>query len=360
MNFVQPYEIACIQPRAHRCPADPTGRDEAIAKNLTRQLELIDYATAFGRSNVKIAVLPEYGINGAWEERSVEEWIRCALEIPNPWTDLLAEKARERNLYICANMLEKDSEWPGRFFNTSFIIDPRGEIILKHWKHNHNAFLLPYTSPCDVYDEFIRRYGREALFPVVDTPLGRLGCLTCCECMFPELARCTVFNGAEVILHPTSEFQDQITETTDFLKIARAVDTVSYWVSANIGEYANAARGLGASRGRSLIIDYMGQILAATPPGPGETTTRATVDINMLRYQRNRSISSGTVRTEMFSHEYAAAKGGWRSNLWLDQPIEGLDETRAVRQRNIRGNYESGVWPEPACDLDQDVVSVRE
>lgn len=64
MNFVQPYEIACIQPRAHRCPADPTGRDEAIAKNLTRQLELIDYATAFGRSNVKIAVLPEYGING--------------------------------------------------------------------------------------------------------------------------------------------------------------------------------------------------------------------------------------------------------------------------------------------------------
>lgn len=129
-------------------------------------------------------------------------------------------------------------------FNTSFIIDPRGEIILKHWKHNHNAFLLPYTSPCDVYDEFIRRYGRKALFPVVDTPLGRLGCLTCCECMFPELARCTVFNGAEVILHPTSEFQDQITETTDFLKIARAVDTVSYWVSANIGEYANAARGL--------------------------------------------------------------------------------------------------------------------
>ena len=130
-------------------------------------------------------------------------------------------------------------------FNTSFIIDPRGEIILKHWKHNHNAFLLPYTSPCDVYDEFIRRYCRKAPFPVVDTPLGRLGCLTCCECMFPELARCTVFNGAEVILHPTSEFQDQITETTDFLKIARAVDTVSYWVSANIGEYANAARGAG-------------------------------------------------------------------------------------------------------------------
>ncbi len=64
MNFVQPYEIACIQPRARRCPADPKGRDEVIAKNLTRQLELIDYATAFGRGNVKIAVLPEYGING--------------------------------------------------------------------------------------------------------------------------------------------------------------------------------------------------------------------------------------------------------------------------------------------------------
>ena len=270
MNFVQPYEIACIQPRARRCPTDPKGRDEAIAKNLTRQLELIDYATAFGRSNVKIAILPEYGINGAWEERTVEQWINTALEIPNPWTDLLAEKAKDRNLYICANILEKDPAWPGRFFNTSFIIDPRGEIILKHWKHNHNAFLLPYTSPCDVYDEFILRYGREALFPVVDTPLGRLGCLTCCECMFPELARCTVFNGAEVILHPTSEFQDQITETTDFLKIARAVDTVSYWASANIGEYANAARGLGASRGRSLVIDYMDRSWPPLLPVPGK------------------------------------------------------------------------------------------
>ena len=103
-----PGHLSAINPT----PAGTTaltapGRDEAIAKNLTRQLELIDYATAFGRSNIKIAVLPEYGINGAWEERSVEEWIRCALEIPNPWTDLLAEKARERNLYICANMLEK-------------------------------------------------------------------------------------------------------------------------------------------------------------------------------------------------------------------------------------------------------------
>ena len=157
MTLVQPYAIACIQPQAHQCPSDPKGRDEAIGKNLMRQLELLDYSCAFGRGNVRIVVMPEYGINGAWQERTVEEWISTALEIPNPWTDLLAEKARLRNLYICANMLEKDPEWPGRFFNTSFIIDPRGEIILKHWKHNHNAFLLPYTSPCDVYDEFVRR-----------------------------------------------------------------------------------------------------------------------------------------------------------------------------------------------------------
>ncbi|MEE8445057.1 MAG: hypothetical protein V3S44_06880, partial [Alphaproteobacteria bacterium] len=48
------------------------------------------------------------------EERTVEEWINTALEIPNPWTDLLAEKAKDRNLYICANILEKDPAWPGR------------------------------------------------------------------------------------------------------------------------------------------------------------------------------------------------------------------------------------------------------
>jgi hypothetical protein len=178
--------------------------------------------------------------------------------------------------------------------------------------------------------------------------------------MFPELARCTVFNGAEVILHPTSEFQDQITEITDTLKCARAYDTVSYWASANIGEYLDAGRGVGASRGRSLVIDYFGKILTSTPPGPGETTTRATVDINILRYQRSQALSSGTIRTELFSHEYAAAKGGWRSNLWLDQPIVGLDETRERRRENIQENYQSGVWPEPALDVHQDIVTVRE
>ena len=49
MTLVQPYEIACIQPQAHQCPSDPRGRDEAIGKNLMRQLELLDYACAFGR-----------------------------------------------------------------------------------------------------------------------------------------------------------------------------------------------------------------------------------------------------------------------------------------------------------------------
>ena len=72
MTLVQPYEIACIQPQAHQCPSDPRGRDEAIGKNLMRQLELIDYACAFGRGNVKLVVMLEYGINGAWQERTVQ------------------------------------------------------------------------------------------------------------------------------------------------------------------------------------------------------------------------------------------------------------------------------------------------
>ena len=44
MTLIQPYEIACIQPQAHQCPSDPRGQDEAIGKNLMRQLELLDYA----------------------------------------------------------------------------------------------------------------------------------------------------------------------------------------------------------------------------------------------------------------------------------------------------------------------------
>ena len=68
-------------------------------------------------------------------------------------------------------------EWPERFFNVGFILDDRGELILTHYKTSPLFPVEHSVCPHDVYDWWIERYGRtlDAFWPVVDTPLGRLG-----------------------------------------------------------------------------------------------------------------------------------------------------------------------------------------
>lgn len=330
MEYIEPYEIALIQNAARQCPTDPAGKEEAISANIDRILTLIDHTVGSARSGVKVVVLPEYGINGAWEPRSFQEWLDTCVTIPSKWTDLLAAKARQYGLYLQANMFEVDPEWPGRFFNTSFIIDPKGEIVLKHWKHYNNANLMPYTTPADVYDAYVRKYGRENLFQVLKTPIGNFGALTCAEVMFPEMARCTTFNGAEILLHSTSEFQDEFTANHDSLKVTRAWENNVIFASANVGEFVAASRGRGASRGRSLIANFDGKIIAALAEGPGEATIRARVDIYALRHHRSKSFYCAIVRSEMTAEEYRHAIG-WPNNAWLDKPIESMAETRALR-----------------------------
>ena len=118
----------------------------------------------------------------------LEDWLRISTTIPGPYTDLLAEKAKQRKVWIAANMLEVHPDFPRRFFNASFIVDPAGKIVLKHWKNNNNTWVFPYTTPSDIYSAFIAKFGRENLFPVARTEIGNLGCLTCGELGFPENA----------------------------------------------------------------------------------------------------------------------------------------------------------------------------
>ena len=53
-----------------------------------------------------------------------------AISVPGEETDMLAAKAKQYGTYIAAQALENDPDWPDLFFNTGFIINPQGKIIL--------------------------------------------------------------------------------------------------------------------------------------------------------------------------------------------------------------------------------------
>src|SRR5215470_4563994 len=71
-----------------------------------------------------------------------------------------------------------------------FVIDPQGEIVLKHYK---TVPLLPVehsVTPHDVWDRWVELYGKtlDAFYPVADTEIGRLGFLMANEGSYPENA----------------------------------------------------------------------------------------------------------------------------------------------------------------------------
>ncbi|HWL42137.1 MAG TPA: nitrilase-related carbon-nitrogen hydrolase [Ilumatobacter sp.] len=339
------YEAAALQTRATAVSLhDAEQRDRDVRANLTRAFDLIDYVTAFGNSEVKLVVMPEYGINARWQKLSVDEWISICSTVPGPYTDLISAKAQQLKIFIAANMMEVHPDFPGRFFNTSFLVGPTGDILIKHWKNNNNAWVFPYTTPSDIYTEFVERYGRENLFPVAKTEIGNIGLLTCGELGFPENARCTMMNGAEILCHLTSEptnLSHGDVRNWESLRTARAYENKCYLVMANIGLYENTTRGLHGSHGDSAIHNFDGTVLNKVV-GPGETTIKGPIDLEALRRVRAKPFHPVTLRAEMYAKEYETYVG-WPNDGFADEPIESIEQTRAMFRDLVERRRELGI-----------------
>ena len=250
--------------------------------------------------------------------------------MPGPYTDILAKKAMERKVYIAANMLEIHDDFPGRFFNCSFLIGPDGKILIKHWKMNNNCWVFPYTTPPDIYSKFIAKYGREALFQVAKTDIGNIGLITCGELGFPENARCTMMNGAEILLHLTSEPNNMShgdVRNWQALRTARAYENKCYLAMANVGIFEGTLRGMHDSHGDSAIHYFDGSVLNKIS-GPGEATIKGPINLNDLRRARSKPFHPTVIRAELYAKEYESWPG-WPNDGFLETPIKSIADTRA-------------------------------
>lgn len=150
------------------CPAD---RSE-IAARTARQCQLVEqtlrgYAPFF---DVRLFVFPEFS-HAAPAYAAVEDLRRhLALPLPNEHTERYVHLCREHGCYLqTGTFLEIDERWPGHVFNTTLLIGPDG-ILSRYRKINPWIPWEVHTSPHDLLPDY-----DEDPFPVVDTPLGRLG-----------------------------------------------------------------------------------------------------------------------------------------------------------------------------------------
>lgn len=276
-----------IRYAAAACQTDlpnPHTRAE-MRTNTNRIVELIDAAVIGSQPflPVRLVVFPEFA-HAAPVYTSVEDLeSRLAVEIPNEHTERLHERARRHDIFIqSGSMIERDARWPGVLFNTTCLIGPDG-ILSRYRKVNPWIPFEVHASPHDVpgYDA--------PLFPVVDTPIGRLGCAICYDWLFPEVLRQLAANGAEVLIR-VSAYMDPwgATEPMNWWTLinrARALENMAFVVAANQG--ASLAHYPPYSwPGGSQVVDFEGRLLAEASPGPGERIVVAPIDISALRHER--------------------------------------------------------------------------
>ena len=357
--MIEPYNVACIQ-TSIRQVRDPATRDETIRENLYRSISLMEYASIrFGQP--KLVVLPEFYLTGADHlHRTIEQWTKVGVRIPGPETDVLGKAAQQFKMYIAGGTMEYDSEWPNRWFNSAFIIGPSGDVILRYRKHNGADVQghTTYSTPSGCHADYVGKYGEDGLFPVVETPIGKLGCLLCYDMNFPEVARALALRGAEVLIYPTGEPYGPHRDAWECSRRTRAYENCAYIISVNHGAYVGPVgekdfadspypifqeRREGEispvfrSHGHSEIVSFEGRVVTVVN-GPGEGVAQATIDIEALRERRAQVKLNilAQLRSSLYAETYDSIDA-FPLDRWRNKPIqnrrEGADATKSVIER---------------------------
>jgi formamidase len=314
---------------AAACQTDlpnPVGRGEMHA-NTDRMLAMIDDALLGAKPflPVRLVVFPEFAHSAPVFETVAELREKLAVPVPNDHTDRLVARAKQEGIYIqSGSMIETDPKYPDVVFNATCLVGPEG-ILYKYRKVNPWIPFEVQSSPHD-----IPGYA-EALFPVADTPIGKIGCAICYDWIFPEPLRQLAANGAEVLVR-VSAYMDPwgATEPMDWWTVVnrcRALENVAYVVAANQGAALRRFPPY-SWPGGSMVVDFDGRVLAQASPGPGERIVVAPVDISALRHER-------TTRTghHMLAHLRTEAYPVYRRHLY---PPEGATGALSYAENEAR------------------------
>ena len=175
------YAIGLVQMSVGDNPAD----------NLARALDGIGDAV---RRGARIVCLPELFRSRYFCQREDTAAFDLAEAVPGPTTEAIAAAARAHRVAIIAPVFERRAA--GVYHNSAAVIDADGRIAGLYRKMH-----IP-DDPA-YYEKFYFTPG-DLGFQAFDTAHGRVGTLICWDQWYPEGARLTALQGAEVLFYPTA------------------------------------------------------------------------------------------------------------------------------------------------------------
>ncbi len=240
------------------CVEDP-------ATNRKKQAALIEQAAKKG---AKIICTQEMFASLYFCQAEDHRFFKLAETIPGPSTDLFGKIAKKYKCVIIASLFERRAA--GLYHNTAAIIGTDGNI-----QGIYRKMHIP-DDPL-YYEKFYFTPG-DTGFRAWDTPWGKIGVLICWDQWYPEAARLTALQGAEILFYPTAigwhpgerdEYGIAQHQSWELIQRSHAVANGCYVCSPNrIGhEYVTDANGKKVSEdgivfwGQSFIVEPNGQLL---------------------------------------------------------------------------------------------------
>jgi predicted amidohydrolase len=224
---------------------------------------------------------------------------------------------------------------------TGFLIGPDGDQPEDRVKLVYRKLygLSAKTRPGDIHDTFVATFGRQSLFPVVDTPLGKIGCAIAGDVAMPEMVRALALRGAELVVvpaaatyqaglpAPSGAANQRLDANSSQVRRVRAWENLVYLAFANIGPFIDDDGAVGTARVPSEIIDYLGRVKARARTS-GETLVTTSVDMNALRRHRAdvRFNYLAQLQPALHAAEYAAAK---------TCPLNGFEEHSPADEQDM-------------------------
>jgi predicted amidohydrolase len=312
---------------------------------------------------VKLIALAEGALTGFTDEAFDLPHTLAArdlfIEIPGPETERLAGLARQYDTYIVAQC---KARWPevmaDRYFNTMFVISPRGEVVHKAAK-NHLWCRERSCTPHDVYDRWCELFGDgiDAFYPVLRTDdIGTIGTICCSDGEYPEAVRALALGGAEVVYRPSEAMPMTGSSYPGgggwmIQNRGHAQFNSLYMVCPNVGPvylHPQMRHPVDIAGGNAHIVDYYGNVISYSASG-ANTMVAAVIDIEALRQFRVMNLNSNwtkDLRTELFGRMYEQPIHP--KNLWLEQEPLTHEPVDEVYRDNIGRLLKRGTYTAPA------------
>lgn len=204
--------------------------------------------------------------------------------IPGPTTERLGQVAEEAGVVVVSSQFERRAA--GVYHNTAAVLDADGSLLgiyrKMHIPDDPLYYEKYYFTPGDLG------------FRAFDTRWGRIGVLVCWDQWYPEAARLTALQGAQILFYPTAigwhprekeQFGPAQQQAWEMIQRSHAIANGIYVAATNrVGHEGSAGGGL-EFWGNSFVCDPFGSVLQRASSNAEEVLI-ASCDLRKLEETR--------------------------------------------------------------------------